>query len=236
LNPLAWLDLVRRLGLYYVWILLCILGFAALSRAVVMQWLGVLPLLACIALVLYGWLALFAMLGGVLFEQRTELDFQARYAPERIQARHDAERERERLRFLDGVFAQWRGGAVHNAWRTIEHHLQTSADPAAELDWLYERASTWPDQRLASRLAMELVPRLLAARRLSKLLQLTQMRIRVDPRFRPLSSAQLIKLVELARDAGDRPTARALLEDFERHFPNDPLHGSIAHLLQQLER
>jgi hypothetical protein len=236
LNPLAWLDLVRRLGLYYVWILLCIAACVALARVVVTQWLGVLPLSACIAVVLYGWLAAFAMLGGVLFEQRTELDFQARYAPERIQARQDAERDRERSRFMDGVFAEWRGGAVHNAWRTIERHLQASEDPLPELDWLYRRANTWPDQRLASRLAMEMVPRLLAARRLGAVLQLTQARIGVDTRFRPLSSAQLIELVALARDAGDRPTARALLQDFDQHFPNDALRGSIERLLQQLER
>lgn len=236
LNPLAWLDLVRRLGWYYLWILLCIVAFVALARAVLTQWLGVLPLLACIALVLYGWLAMFAMLGGVLFEQRAALDFQARYAPERVQLRHDAAVDRERARFLDGVFAEWRGGAVHNAWRTIERHLQASADVAAELDWLYERASQWPDQRLASRLAMEMVPRLLAARRFGRLLQLTQARIKADARFRPLSSRQLIELVELARDAGDRPTARALLEDFDRHYPNDPVRGTIERLQQQLQR
>jgi hypothetical protein len=236
LNPLAWLDLVRRLGLHYVWILVCIAGFAALAKGVLAQWLGVLPLTACIALLLYGWLAVFAMIGGVLFEQRTDLDFQARYAPERIQARHDAELDRERSRFMDSVFAEWRGGAVHNAWRTIEQHLQASKDAAAELDWLYQRASTWPDQRLASRLAMELVPRLLEAHRLGRLLQLIQARIKADARFRPLSSTQLIKLVELARDAGDRPTARALLQDFDQHFPNDPVRGSIERLLQQLER
>jgi len=236
LNPLAWLDLMRRLGPYYGWILLCIAGFVALAKGVVTQWLGVLPLTACIALLLYGWLAVFAMVGGVLFEQRVELGFEARYAPERVQARHDAERDRERDRFMDGVFAEWRGGAVHNAWHTIERHLATSADTTIELEWLYERAKTWPDQRLASRLAMELVPRLLAARRLGRLLQLTQARIKADARFRPLTSAQLIKLVELARDAGDRPTARALLEEFDRHFPNDPARGSIEKLLQQLQR
>jgi hypothetical protein len=236
LNPLAWLDLIRRLRGYYAWILLCIVAFGALAKLLVTQSLDVLPLTACLALLLYGWLALFAMVGGVLFEQREALSFQARYAPERVRARHDAERDRERARFMDGVFAEWRGGAVHNAWRTIERHLEASDDVATELDWLYERASTWPDQRLASRLAMEMVPRLIEARRSGRLLQLTQARVKVDAHFRPLSSTQLIKLVELARDAGDRPTARALLQDFDKHFPNDASRGSIERLQQQLER
>lgn len=236
LNPLACFDLVRRLGLYYVWILVCITGFAALAKGIVMTWLGVLPLAACIALLLYGWLAVFAMVGGVLFEQRFELGFEARYAPERQQARRDAQLERERGRFMDTVFAEWRGGAVNNAWRTIEQHLQRSEDAAMELSWLYERASGWPDQRLASRLAMEMVPRLLEARRPGELVQLVQERLQADARFRPLTSAQLIKLVELTRDAGDRPTARALLENFEQHFPNDPAKGSVARLSEQLQR
>ena len=47
---------------------------------------------------------------------------------------------------------------------------------------------------------------------------------------------QLIKLVELARDAGDRPAARTLLQDFDAHFPNDAARGSIERLLQQLAR
>jgi hypothetical protein len=236
LYPPTWLSLVRRLGLHYVWILLCLTAFGALARFIVTAWLGVAPLGACLALLLYGWLALFAMIGGVLFEQRDGLGMEARYAPERRQARHDAELERERARFMDGVFAEWRGGAVHNAWRTIERHLQASSDVHAELTWLYERASTWPDQRLASRLAMEMVPKLIEERRFGELLGLTQARMKADVRFRPLSSAQLIRLVELARDAGDRPTARMLLEDFEQHYPDDPAQGSIVRLRDQLQR
>ena len=236
LNPLAWLDLVKRLHAHYLWILLCIAAFALFAKALLTQWLGVLPLTACIALLLYGWLAVFAMVGGVLFERREELSFEARYAPERVQARHDAERDRERARFMDSVFAEWRGGAVHNAWRTIERHLESSDDVHTELDWLYEYASSWPDQRLASRLAMEMVPRLIEGRRYGRLLQLIRARVQADVRFRPLNSTQLIKLVELARDAGDRPTARALLADFDEHFPNDAARGSIERLQQQLER
>ena len=236
LNPLAWVELALRLGLHYVWILACIAGFGALAKAMVVSWLGLLPLAVSIALLLYGWLAVFAMVGGVLFEQRDELGLEARYAPERREAREDSERDRERSRFMDQVFGEWRGGAVNNAWRTIEQHLSKSENPMAELDWLLARTTGWPDQRLASRLAMEMVPRLLEARRFGDLLELTQSRIKADARFRPLTSAQLIKLVELARDAGDRPTARALLDDFERHFPNDPARGSVVRLVEQLQR
>jgi hypothetical protein len=77
---------------------------------------------------------------------------------------------------------------------------------------------------------------LLEARRPTQALALVRARIKVDARFRPLNSSELIRLVELARDAGDRPTARALLENFEQHFPNDPARSSIARLAEQLQR
>jgi hypothetical protein len=43
-------------------------------------------------------------------------------------------------------------------------------------------------------------------------------------------------MARVARDGGDRPTARALLRDFPRIFPNDPLQPAADELNQQLQR
>ncbi len=43
-------------------------------------------------------------------------------------------------------------------------------------------------------------------------------------------------MVRIARDGGDRPTARALLRDFQRIFPNDPLQAAADDLTRELER
>jgi hypothetical protein len=42
--------------------------------------------------------------------------------------------------------------------------------------------------------------------------------------------------VELARDAGDRSLARALLSKFERHYPDDPLVTRAQRLATELAR
>jgi|GEM_PF-2081743 len=47
---------------------------------------------------------------------------------------------------------------------------------------------------------------------------------------------QTVRMVHIARDGGDRPTARALLRDFRSIFPNDPLQPVADALTRQLER
>lgn len=150
--------------------------------------------------------------------------------------RAEEDRLRERDRQVDRIYAEWRGGAHGNAWRTVLRQLEAADDPVAELHWLYGRIATWPDPRLANRLAQHLLPQLLAARRFSEVLNLTAARLQADATFRPLTGAEAIRIAELARDGGERPTARALLSDFERHYPGDAGQPIAAALAQQLAR
>jgi hypothetical protein len=60
-------------------------------------------------------------------------------------------------------------------------------------------------------------------------------RLRKDARFRPAASAELVTLVHLARSAGDRATARLLLQDFSTLFPGDPAQAVIDRLNTQLQ-
>jgi hypothetical protein len=109
------------------------------------------------------------------------------------------------------------------------------SDPLAELRWLYQRASQWPDGRLAERLARELLPRLLALRSTGEALDLVRERLKKDARFRPAGSADLLTLVHLARAAGDRATARLLLQDFSKLYPGDPAQSVVDRLNTQLQ-
>jgi hypothetical protein len=84
--------------------------------------------------------------------------------------------------------------------------------------------------------AQELVPRLLAISRLSEALTVTRQRLAADPDYRPVTAMETLRMVRVARDGGDRPTARALLRDFQRIFPNDPLQRAADDLAAQLER
>lgn len=238
LNPRRVLGLAARLRGDY----LVILGVIALAwlfgRFVVASSLGdALPLVLKIALLMYAWLAVFSMIGGVLYERRIDIGLDDVNTPESVDASEDdaAPDERARSHEIDRIYAEWRGGAHANAWNTVLGIVSKSSDPISELRWLYLRAAQWPDGRLADRLARELLPRLLAKRATGEALDLVRERLRKDPRFRPAGSADLVTLVQLARTAGDRATARLLLQDFGRFYPDDPAQSVVDRLNTHLQ-
>ena len=245
LNPIVLLQIVMRVPGSYLLILAVLAGFWLLATALV-SWLPAaelpfavhipLPESVRIAILMYAWLASFAMIGGVLYVRRHELGFEPTHSPEREAQKAERERQRELDRLIDRIFAEWRGGAYGNAWRTIERHLQSCARPNDELRALFVRAEQWPDGRLAYRLAQELLPHLLAARRTGDALEIVRSQLRADARFKPIASADAIKLIELARDAGDRRTARMLLAGFADKYDDQVAQRIAAQLAQQLER
>lgn len=245
LNPVVLLQLVARVPTSYGLILAVLAGFWLLAAALV-NWLPdrelpfaihiPLPEGVRIAVLMYAWLAAFAMIGGVLFVRRLELGLEPSHSPERDAAKADRERQRKIDQLVDRIFAEWRGGAYGNAWRTIETHLQRSPRPSDELRDLFQRAAKWPDRRLAHRLAQEMLPHLLGARRTGDALNLVRSQLQSDANFRPLASGDAIKLIELARDAGDGRTARMLLAGFAERYPDDVARRIAGQLAQQLER
>jgi hypothetical protein len=105
-----------------------------------------------------------------------------------------------------------------------------------EYAWIYERVASWPRPALADRIAQELLPLLLAGNRSSDALRITKARLQLNEQFRPVTSECLLRLSELARDAGDRPLARALLSDFDRHYPGDPAALRARRLAEEFTR
>ena len=238
LNPRRVLGLIARLRGDY----LLILGFIALvwvfSRFVVASTVGdMLPFVLRIALLMYAWLAMFSLIGGVLFERRFDIGLDDVNTPESLDTGDDDDTpdERVRDREMDRIYAEWRGGAHANAWKTVLSLVEKSSDQITELRWLYRRAAQWPDGRLADRLARELLPRLLAKRLTGEALDLVRERLKKDPRFRPTGSADLLTVVQLARTAGDRATARLLLQDFSTLYPDDPAQAMVDRLNTQLQ-
>lgn len=245
LNPVVLLRIVARVPDSYA-LILAVLAGAWWLATVLVTWVpgAELPLSIEIPLpeglrlviLMYAWLASFAMIGGVLYVRRLELGFEPTHSPERDAEKAAQERQREIDHLIDRIFAEWRGGAYGNAWRTIEKHLNSSSRPSEELRALFQRASQWPDQRLAHRLAQELIPQLLAARRTGDALNIARSQLQVDSNFRPLASGDTIKLIELARDAGDRRTARTLLSGFAERYEDDVAQRIAGQLARQLER
>jgi len=221
LNPVDVGGIVVRMPLAYVGLV----GLVALLWVIPPFVLGLfdvtLPTSLVFALGMYLWLAMMSVIGGMLFEHRAELEFEPAESPERLAARKQAQLDRERDRLMDTIFAEVRGGAFATAGASVRKLIEASSTPLNEFRWLYVRAATAADQRLADYLVQYALPSLLAAHATGEALDLVRARLRSNANFRPLISAQLLRVASLARDAGDKPTARLLLVDFDRHFPND---------------
>ncbi|MFL6548916.1 MAG: hypothetical protein ACJ8OJ_09475 [Povalibacter sp.] len=196
-----------------------------------------LPLPITLAVLMYAWLALFAGVGAALREYREEAGIDDAIADVVISSQEQERvRDRERAQLIDRIYAQWRGGSHLNALQTAAAHVENSSDPLFEAKWLYQQASQWPDNRLAERLAQPLLRRMLDARRTGEALDLVRVHLKMNPSFRPQKSADTLQLARLARDAGDRPTARQLLVDFADVYPRDPAHTAAEELSRQLTR
>ena len=121
---------------------------------------------------------------------------------------------------MDTIYGEARGGNLAGAWQTIERELALQNYAFEYYDWLLERLDRLDNRRLAARLAQDYITRALG-RDNARVTRLVQRCLAADPRFRPRSGAETLRVAELSRLAGDRSSAQALLVDFEQHFPGD---------------
>jgi hypothetical protein len=237
LDPRIWIGLIDRLRGYYVLMVGGVVLLPVVGYAIAWSGLGArLPTIVRIAAFMYGWLAVLALLGSVLFERRLDVGLDVAHEPESTDSGATSQSARERDRHVDRLYAEWRGGAHENAWKTMMREVERSADPIGELHWLHARIGAWPDVRFAERIARELLSRLLARRDYGQALDVARTRLRANARFRPAQAAEALHLARLARDAGERPVARALLHDFNSYYPNDPAQSLAQRLAEDVSR
>jgi hypothetical protein len=217
-HPAVLWHIARTLGWTYLAMLLLIAGTGV--SALILARIGMPPWLL-ILLGVYAWLALFALIGGALFEYRAQLGHEPVDSPERRQARVQSQVDRERGRFLARVHGEARGGNLPAAWQSIEQELASHGHAFEFYDWLLDRLSEREDARLAYRLAQDYIARALG-RDNARATLIAQRRLKLDPDFRPRTAAQCLRLAELLRLSGDRSGAQAMLRDFSQHFPDDP--------------
>ncbi len=247
-NPAAVFAVVARAPSAYATLLACIgalwsIPYLSIRYAITWAVPGAfvsesasIPILLLYALAMYLWLAMCACIGGLIYEHREQIGYEPNESPERSEARSNAELERERDKIMDGIFAEYRGHALTNAGASVRKIIDGSHTPLTEFRWLYARAAKWPDPRLAGYLVQHCLPTLLQARANGEALDLVRERLRVDPTFRPASAAHVLQMVALARDGGDKSTARQLLRDFEARFPGDPAVPLAAKLNADIAR
>ena len=219
INPLALWQIVRALGLTYLGIVAVALiygyGIAGLEAY------AALPAWLLNALGVFAWLSLFSLLGGSLYEEREALGHEAIHAPERAARKAQQQLDGERARFVDGAYAQARGGNLAGAWQAIEHELAAGGHGFESYDWLLERLGRLDDQRLANRLAQDYIRRALG-RDNGRVIEIVRQRLILDAHFRPRSAAETLRVAALMRLAGDRAGAQCLLGDFAQHFADAP--------------
>ena len=236
LDPRDWFHLLRWMKTDYLLVLACILVYWLGAYVLLITPLGdYVPLFVEIVLLMFGWLAVQALLGGAIRERRISDPDDSPVERHETEV-SDEEIEKQRERKIDRIYGEWRSGAQTNAWQTLMREVEESGDPIAELHWLLERIARWNEPRLLNRIVQELVPRLIALSRFSDALALTRQRLAADPGYRPVSATETLRIVRIARDGGDRPTARALLRDFQQIFPNDPLQPAADELARELQR
>jgi hypothetical protein len=236
LDPRLWYRVVRWMKVDYLQLLVCIFLYWVLAILILFSPFGEpLPTILKIALLMFGWFSVLALLGGSILERRISDPDDSPIERAELEV-STADIEKERASKIDSIYGEWRSGSQKNAWQTLMRTVESSEDPVNELRWLLDRIAAWPEPRLAGRVAQELVPRLLAISRFGEAISITRQRLAEDPEYRPVTANETLRMVRVARDGGDRPTARALLRDFQRFFPNDPLQPAADDLAQQLQR
>jgi hypothetical protein len=233
INPMALWQIVQSLRMAYVGVVVVVLVYGLGLSLLASR--SLLPLWLLIPAAQFAWLSVFSLIGGSLYEQREALGHEAIDSPERRAARAQLQLDRERARFMDTIYGEARGGNLAGAWHTIEHELAVQNYAFEFYDWMFERLSKLDNRRLASRLAQDYISRALA-RDNARVTRLVQRCLAADRSFRPRSGAETLRVAELARLAGDRSTAHALLLDFEQHFPGDMALAQAATMAEQLRR
>ena len=232
-DPRALWHIVRALGPAYAAILAVMLleglGLWQLeARSLLPRWL-------LIPAAQLAWLSVYALIGGALYERREALGHEAIDTPERRAQRVWLAREQEREHFLDAIYGEARGGNLAGAWHRIEGELARQQHAFEFYEWMLERLRRLDDPGLARRLAQHYVTRALA-RDNARVTRVVQRCLADDASFRPRSAAETLRVAELARLAGDRHTARAMLVDFPAHFPGDGGIAQAAAMARQLAR
>jgi hypothetical protein len=117
----------------------------------------------------------------------------------------------------------------------LEDWLQSRGNTPEDYRWLCERTQSWDDPRYVTRLAEELIARLLTLKRAGEALDVAALRLNLDATFRPKSAADTLAIAQLAaRGGGASRLARILLSDFAVRFAGDPRLGEVQALKDHL--
>ena len=234
-NPLALTRTIIGLGPYYfaimgVTILYALLLFV-LARAD-------LPRVVQIAASLFLILSLFSGLGSAIFERRHTLGYEATDAPERLAERDERERSQQRARALDLAYGAARSGNVADASSTLLQWLRQhdASDMERDARFFFQQARQWQDEKAFVFVSRFLISRMLESGKTGTAVEIVDGVLQRAPQLKLGTSADTLKIAQLARAAGRRALTVRILSDFEKQFPGDARTVEAVSLRESADR
>jgi hypothetical protein len=153
LRPTLCRAVARLLGADYLR-LVGITGVLVLVIALTATRVPLLPVR--LAIYLLCWFLLIVFIGNTVRARRADLA-EATFFPTALDLTQSAEQlAAARERAADEIYAHWRSGAKHEAWRAAERYAMDASHPAEEWTWLLRRVELWDAQPLADKIRASL--------------------------------------------------------------------------------
>jgi hypothetical protein len=201
LNPLTVYRLVRGLGPHYLVMLGTMLGGVGLVIALI---LIAPPAIVSVTLVLLYEIVFAAVIGGAMYVRRQKIGYEATRSPERMAAREEAERDKERAKMLDVVFTNVRVGKHVDATAPLADWLRDADAEQAIRDSYHvaEKALSWGNPAALNTIGSTLIRHLLRFGRPDAALAVFERLRGETANFTMDSAADLRTLAEYADSMG----------------------------------
>jgi hypothetical protein len=201
LNPLTVYRLVRGLGPHYLVMLATMAGGAGLVIALLVL---APPTFVSVTLVLLYEIAFAAVIGGAMYVRRQKIGYEATRSPERMAARAETERDKERAKMLDDVFTNVRAGKHVDATAPLAGWLRDADAEQAIRDSYHvaEKALSWGNAAALNTIGSTLIRHLLRFGRPDAALAVFERLRGKTANFTMDSAADLRTLAEYADSLG----------------------------------
>jgi hypothetical protein len=218
INPVAWWRVVRGLGPIYLALLAALAAFTGIIELLENTSLW---MLLKVAIGLFGEIAFFCLIGSSIWLRRRQLGFVPSRSPERVAARAESERIRERARMIDDVFQQVRIGKHVDATAPLARWLRDVDDELAVRDALHvaEQALKWRQPAALNPIGSTLIRHLLRFGRPDAALAVFEMFRGESGPFTMDSALDLRTLAEYAESVGKEALAQSMRLETPVHRP-----------------
>jgi hypothetical protein len=206
LSPVSIVAVIKVLRVDYLLLLgwcAAVLGVAALASALLGGGAGIVDNIVNV----WGFLALFALVGSAIRAHRADFD----YADvDEIRAKHaDDDRKRVWQAAMDRAYTSIRSGFVDQGYTTLKQLIGSEHDSLEIYQWVFNRMLDWQEQKFALDLARRFVVRLVEEKREPAALDLIQQCRRLSPTFE-IAPEVAAKLSAYARSVGRPKLAEEL--------------------------